>query len=143
MEILIRDIAEQDAEAINALSTQLGYTMSIEQTLSNIRSVLRTKGHNAFVAIFENKIMGWIGVAEALQIESAPFCEIRGLIVDEKLRGLGIGKLLIEKVKQWSKETGNKTLRLRCNMIRKEAHLFYQHLGFREIKEQKVFEMKI
>ena len=143
MEILIRDIAEQDAEAINALSTQLGYTMSIEQTLANIRSVLGTQGHNAFVAILENKIRGWIGVAEALQIESAPFCEIRGLIVDEKLRGRGIGKLLIEKVKQWSKETGNKTLRLRCNMIRKEAHLFYQHLGFREIKEQKVFEMKI
>lgn len=143
MEILIRDIAEQDAEAINALSTQLGYTMSIEQTLANIRSVLGTQGHNAFVAILENKIRGWIGVAEALQIESAPFCEIRGLIVDEKLRGGGIGKLLIEKVKQWSKETGNKTLRLRCNMIRKEAHLFYQHLGFREIKEQKVFEMKI
>ena len=137
MEIHIRDIAEQDAEAINALSTQLGYTMSIEQTLSNIRSVLGTKGHNAFVAILENKIMGWIGVAEALQIESAPFCEIRGLIVDEKLRGRGIGKLLIEKVKQWSKETGNKTLRLRCNMTRKEAHLFYQHLGFKKSKSKK------
>ena len=143
MEIFIRSIAEQDAEAVNALSTQLGYTMPIEQTLANIRSVLRTKGHHAFVAILENKIIGWIGVAEALQIESAPFCEIRGLIVDEKFRGHGIGKLLIEKVKQWSKETGNKTLRLRCNMIRKEAHLFYQHLGFKEIKEQKVFEMKI
>jgi GNAT superfamily N-acetyltransferase len=104
---------------------------------------LGTKGHNAFVAIFENNLIGWIGVAEALQIESAPFCEIRGLIVDERYRGRGIGKLLIEKVKQWSKETGNKTLRLRCNMTRKEAHLFYQHLGFKEIKEQKVFEMKV
>ena len=143
MEIFIRRIAEQDAETINALSIQLGYTMPIEQTLANIRSVLGTKGHNAYVAILENKIIGWIGVAEALQIESAPFCEIRGVIVDEKFRGHGIGKLLIEKVKQWSKETGNKTLRLRCNMIRKEAHLFYQHLGFKEIKEQKVFEMKI
>jgi GNAT superfamily N-acetyltransferase len=143
MEIFIRSISERDAEAINALSTQLGYTMPIEQTLANIRSVLGTTGHNAFVAIFENRIIGWIGVAEALQIESAPFCEIRGLIVDERYRGQGIGKLLIEKVKQWSKETGNKTLRLRCNMIRKEAHLFYQHLGFKEIKEQKVFEMKI
>jgi GNAT superfamily N-acetyltransferase len=143
MEIFIRRIAEQDAEAINALSIQLGYTIPIEQTLANIRSVLGTKGHNAFVAILENKIIGWIGVAEALQIESSPFCEIRGVIVDERYRGQGIGKLLIEKVKQWSQETGNKTLRLRCNMIRKEAHLFYQHLGFKEIKEQKVFEMKI
>jgi GNAT superfamily N-acetyltransferase len=143
MEISIRNIAEQDAEAINALSTQLGYTMPIEQTLANIRSVSGTHGHNAFVAIHENKIIGWIGAAVALQIESAPFCEIKGLIVDERYRGHGIGKLLIEQVKQWSKESGNKTLRLRCNTTRKEAHLFYHHLGFKEIKEQKVFEMKI
>ena len=143
MEINIRSISEQDAAAVNKLSTQLGYAMPIEQTLANIRSVLGTKGHNAFVALHANKIVGWIGVAEALQIESAPFSEIRGVIVDEQYRGHGIGKLLIEKVKQWSKEAGNKTVRLRCNTIRKEAHLFYQHLGFNEIKEQKVFEMKV
>ena len=143
MEIFIRSIKEQDAEAVNALSIQLGYAMPIEQTLANIRLVLGTNGHNAFVAAHEGKIIGWIGVAEALQIESAPFCEIRGLIVDETYRGHGIGKLLIDKVKEWSRGTGNKTLRLRCNMIRTGAHLFYQHLGFKEVKEQKVFEMQV
>ncbi|HEY7162210.1 MAG TPA: GNAT family N-acetyltransferase [Acidobacteriota bacterium] len=143
MEIIIRNISEEDAGAVNQLSTQLGYEMPIDQTLANIRSVLATKGHNAFVALHENKIVGWIGVAEAMQIESAPFSEIRGVIVDEQYRGHGIGKLLIEKVKEWSKETGNKILRLRCNVIRKEAHLFYRHLGFNELKEQKVFEMKV
>ena len=143
MEIIIRSIREEDAGAVNQLSTQLGYSMSTGQTLANIRSVLGTTRHNAFVALHEDKIVGWIGVAEALQIESAPFNEIRGVIVDEQYRGHGIGKLLIERVKQWSRETGNKTLRLRCNMTRKEAHLFYQHLGFKEIKEQKVFEMTV
>src|SRR5262245_11067890 len=105
MEIFIRSITEQDAEAVNSLSAQLGYKMPVEQTLANIKSVLSTRGHNAFVALHEKKIIGWIGVAEALQIESAPFSEIRGLIVDENYRGHGIGKLLIEKVKQWSKGT--------------------------------------
>jgi GNAT superfamily N-acetyltransferase len=143
MEIIIRNIAEQDAEAVNALSTQLGYAMPVEQTLANIRSVSETKGHNAFVAVHENRIIGWIGVAIVLQIESAPFCEIKGLVVDETYRGHGIGKLLIEKAKQWSRETGITILRLRCNTIRKEAHLFYHHVGFKEIKEQKVFQMKI
>ena len=143
MEIVIRSIVEQDAERVNELSMQLGYKMPIGQTLANIRSVLAAKGHTAFVALHGHKIIGWIGVAEAWQIESAPFCEIRGLIVDGGYRAQGIGKLLIEKVKQWSKETGNKSLRLRCNTIRKEAHLFYLHLGFKEIKEQKVFEMNI
>ena len=143
MEIFIRDITEQDAEAVNTLSTQLGYTMPIEQTLANIRSVMATKGHHAFAAMHADKMVGWIGVAVALQIESAPFSEISGLIVDGQYRGQGIGKLLIERVKLWSKETGTKTLRLRTNMIRKEAHLFYRHLGFKEIKEQKVFEMEV
>lgn len=143
MEILVRRIAEHDAEAVNALSTQLGYAMPIEQSLANIKSVMATRGHTAFVAIHENKIIGWIGVAEAIQIESAPFCEIRGLVVDEKYRGYGVGKLLIERVKQWAKQTGNHTLRLRTNMIRTAAHSFYRHIGFKEVKEQKVFELKI
>jgi GNAT superfamily N-acetyltransferase len=143
MEVFVRSIIEQDAESVNALSAQLGYVMPIGQTLANIKSVLATRGHTAFVAIHENKIIGWIGVAEALQIESAPFCEIRGLVVDENYRGYGVGKLLIERVRQWAKETGNNTLRLRTNMIRMEAHLFYRHVGFKEVKEQKVFEMKI
>jgi len=143
MEVIIRDIIEEDAEAVNTLSGQLGYIMPLEQTIANIRSVLATKGHHAFVAVHENKIVGWIGVAEALQIEAPAFSEIRGLIIDERYRGSGIGKLLIEKVKQWSKQAGNKTLRLRTNIVRKEAHLFYAHLGFKEIKEQKVFEMQV
>lgn len=143
MEIFIRSITEDDAVAVNALSQQLGYAMSLELTLSNIKAVISHKGHDAFVAVHKNKVIGWIGLAQAIQIESAPFCEIRGLIVDEKYRDQGIGKLLIEKAKQWSKENGNKTLRLRTNMKRKETHLFYQHIGFKETKEQKVFEMEI
>jgi hypothetical protein len=97
MEIFIRTITWQDAEAVNALSTQLGYAMPLAQTLANIKSVLGTEGHNTFVALHENKVIGWIGVAEALQIESAPFCEIRGLIVDERYRGLRNWKIAYRK----------------------------------------------
>ena len=66
-----------------------------------------------------------------------PHCEINGLVIDEKYRGKGVGKLLIEKVKQWAKEKGNDTLSLHCNVKRTGAHLFYEHLGFKEIKQQK------
>jgi GNAT superfamily N-acetyltransferase len=143
MEILIRQAARQDAAAITTLSQQLGYTLSEEQTLKNINAVLTNKDHDAFVAMHENKVIGWIGVTQAILIELLPYCEINGLIVDEKYRGKGIGKLLIEKAKQWGKEKGNDTLRLRCNVKRTEAHLFYQHLGFIETKEQKSFEIRI
>jgi GNAT superfamily N-acetyltransferase len=143
MKIIIREMTAKDAEAINALSKQLGYPLSLEQTLRNINSVLQSKDHTAFVAEYENKIVGWIGAAQAIMIEVMPHCELNGLVIDEHHRGMGIGKLLIDKVRLWAKEKGNDKIGLHCNVKRTEAHLFYQHLGFTELKEQKNFVINI
>ena len=86
MRIIVREMDVKDAEAVNALSKQLGYTLSVGQTLQNIREVLQSKDHTAFVAEYENKIMGWIGAAQALMIEVMPHCEINGLVIDEHNR---------------------------------------------------------
>jgi GNAT superfamily N-acetyltransferase len=143
MKIIVREMDVKDAEAVNALSKQLGYPLSVGQTLQNIREVLQSKDHTAFVAEYENKIMGWIGAAQAIMIEVMPHCEINGLVIDEHHRGIGIGKLLIDKVKHWAKEKGNNKIGLHCNVKRTEAHLFYQHLGFTELKQQKNFVINI
>ena len=143
MEIEIRQIKPQDSAAITKLSSQLGYPLSELQIAKNIQVVLSNKDHDAFVAVHENQVVGWIGVAHTIMIEMTPYCEINGLVINEKYRGKGIGKLLIERAKQWGKEKGNTTIRLRCNVKRKETHLFYQHLGFIETKEQKNFELNI
>jgi GNAT superfamily N-acetyltransferase len=141
MEIFIRQILEKDAQEVASLSRQLGYDPGIEQTLENINAILNNTDHSAFVAIHEDKVIGWIGVCQAIQIESVPYCEIHGLIVDNLYRKQGVGKMLIEKAKIWCLEKGNAKLRVRCNIRRTETHLFYQHLNFKEVKEQKVFEI--
>jgi len=143
MKIVVREIRAEDAEAVNLLSRQLGYPLSPEETLENIRNVLQSKMHIAFVALNENRIVGWIGAAQAIMIEVMPHCEINGLVIDEQYRGKGIGKLLIEKVKQWSIENGYDRLSLHCNVKRTEAHIFYEHIGFKEIKQQKYFAINI
>ena len=143
MEIFIRRITKEDTVAITALTHQLGYPLSSEQISQNINSILENKNHDAFVAVFDNKVVGWIGLAYSIQIEMPAYCEIRGLVVDDGYRNHGIGKMLIGKAKQWAKEKGNAKLRLRCNVVRTETHLFYQHIGFKETKQQKVFEMDI
>ena len=139
MKIIIREMTANDAGAVNTLSKQLGYPLSIGQTLQNINMILQSKDHTAFVAEYENEIVGWIGAAQAIMIEVMPHCEINGLVIDENHRGMGIGKLLINNVKQWAKEKGNDKIGLHCNVKRTEAHLFYQHLGFTELKQQKNF----
>jgi len=143
MKFTTREMTEKDAEAVNSLSKQLGYPLSIEQTLQNIKAILKSKDHAAFVAEYENKIVGWVGAAQAIMIEVMPYCEINGLVINEHHRGMGIGKLLIERVKHWAKEKGNDKIGLRCNVKRTEAHLFYEHLGFTELKQQKKFVINI
>ena len=143
MKISIREMNANDAMGVNALSKQLGYPLSIEQTLQNIYAVLESKDHTAFVAEYENKIVGWIGASQAIMIEVMPHCEINGLVIDEYHRGMGVGKLLIDKIKLWAREKGNNKIGLHCNIKRTEAHLFYEHLGFTEIKQQKNYVIEI
>jgi len=143
MKITIREMTANDAKPVNTLSKQLGYPLSIEQTLQNIHAILESKDHTAFVAEYENKIVGWIGASQAIMIEVMPHCEINGLVIDQDHRGMGIGKLLVDKVKQWAREKNNSKIGLHCNVKRTEAHLFYEHLGFVEIKQQKNFVINI
>ena len=143
MKITIREMTADDVKAVNVLSNQLGYSLTIEQTLQNINTVLQSKDHTAFVAEYEDKIVGWIGASQAIMIEVMPHCEINGLVTDQDHRGIGIGKLLIDKVKQWAREKNNNKIGLHCNVKRTEAHLFYEHLGFAEIKQQKNFVINI
>ena len=143
MEIYARQMSSEDSAAVAALSRQLGYPLSSQQVLRNINAVRRSKDHDAFVAIYNSHVVGWIGLAQTILIESLPFCEINGLVIDENHRGKGIGKLLVEKAKQWAKEKGDDTLRLRCNVKRTEAHEFYRHLGFKETKQQTTFILEL
>ena len=143
MKIIAREMAVKDAEAVNALSGQLGYPLTFTQTSQNIMAVLQSDDHTAFVAEYGNKIVGWIGGAQAMMIEVMPHCEINGLVIDEHHRGMGVGKLLIDTVKKWAKEKGNDRIGLHCNVKRTDAHLFYQHLGFKELKQQKNFVMDL
>jgi GNAT superfamily N-acetyltransferase len=141
--IQIRPITENDAIAITALSKQLGYSLSPEETLDNISKVLFDKDHAAFIACIDSIAVGWIHVFKAMRIESKPFIEIGGLVIDENYRKQGIGKLLVNKAREWAKEKRIDKLRVRCNRKRTEAHQFYLALGFIESKEQKVFEQEV
>lgn len=132
-----------DAEAITALSHQLGYSISLSETTANIEKVVSSKDNCIYTALCDGNTAGWIHAFIAIRIETAPFVEIGGLVVDENYRGEGVGKALIAEVKNWCLEKNINTLRVRCNTKRLEAHKFYAALGFQQNKEQKVFELAL
>ena len=143
MEVTIRNISIEDSEEVNDLSLQLGYQLSVAKTKEQIEKVISTESHCAFVAVSEERVIGWIHAFVALSIESKSFVEIGGLVVDEKYRSLGTGKKLIERIKAWAVSKKVNTLRVRTNTKRLKTHVFYLRNGFTEIKEQKIFQFQL
>ena len=64
---------------------------------------------------------------------------ILGIVVDKNYRGKGYGKRLMEKIEEWAKENNCNGIRLTSNTNRKEAHLFYENMGYKSEKESKYF----
>jgi N-acetylglutamate synthase-like GNAT family acetyltransferase len=143
MSILIRTAKKEDAKAISRLSSQLGYQISEEDTIYNIELLNESEHDVVYVAILDNNVIGWIHIFYSLRIESKPFCEIGGLVVDENIRGSGIGRMLIKKAVEWSRMKLCETLRVRTNIVRLETHKFYAKMGFTLTKQQNVFGLSL
>ena len=87
-----------------------------------------------FVAICEGKIVGyistsiWIGSLYNTMLS----CIIDDLMVDSQYRKMGIGKALIEKMKDWADE--NMADRIELNVIHKntKGYEFFKRYGFQD-----------
>lgn len=140
IQVRVRRMTEADAERVNELVGQLGYESDVGKTETAIRAVLGSEVGDAFVAEDgEGHIIGWAHVFMVPFIESGPNAELGGLVVDEKYRGSGAGRALVEHVEAWARERGAIDLSLRTNIVRDGAHKFYQHLGFEVQKTQHKF----
>jgi GNAT superfamily N-acetyltransferase len=127
----------EDAEAVARLATQLGYPATAEQIRGRLRVLDGSDDARVFVAEdTDGTAVGWVHVFGRRLLESDPDAEIGGLVVDERLRGRGIGAALMASAEAWARERGYGAVSLRTNVIRTEAHEFYKRLGYQVIKSQ-------
>jgi N-acetylglutamate synthase-like GNAT family acetyltransferase len=139
-EIKIRLATPTDAGRIIELCIQLGYKVVRENVRERIQRIMNKGDTVAFVAEEDGFVNGWIQATIKTTIESGEFAEIMGLVVDESARGKGIGKSLVRKAEEWARKSGQKSIRVRTNVVRVQTHDFYRNLGFEETKKQVVFE---
>jgi len=136
-------MTEVDAEGVAALSTQLGYPSTAEQTLRRFRGIADAPDARVWVADLDGAIVGWIHLFGNRLLESDPDIEIGGLVVHEDARGRGVGRALVNAAEDWARERGYSVVSVRSNVIRKEAHEFYKGLGFEPTKSQFKFRKKL
>ena len=66
-----------------------------------------------------------------------------GLIVSERMRRQGAGRLLVEAAERWARELGATAIVVRSNVNREESHAFYPALGYAKSKTQNVYRKAI
>lgn len=136
----IRAACLEDAAKIAFLCKKLGYsaqTIEIEQRLKLLQT---DRTHGIFVATQTNEVVGWIHVCQCDLLIMSRQAIVLGLIVDENYRRSGIGKKLMQAAEKWAIKCECEAILLRSNIIRKEAHVFYEKIGFKNIKQSLVFQ---
>jgi (aminoalkyl)phosphonate N-acetyltransferase len=139
----IREIEPGDAEAVAALTRQLGYERNAEQIRAWIADAGTRDGQQAaFVACVEGGVAGWVEVSIERRLQSEPFAMIGGLVVGDGERGRGIGRQLCQRAEVWAWERGLGRVRVTSRSTRKGAHRFYLRDGYELVKTSLVFEKK-
>jgi GNAT superfamily N-acetyltransferase len=137
--LLVRTATIQDAESLAELSCQLGYPAHAEDMLKRLAQIERRDENAVYVAEVSGKVIGWVHIMARDLLESGRYAEIGGLVVDELRRGQGAGQALMNKAEEWAREHQCREIVVRSNVIRTAAHRFYERIGYRVTKSQKVF----
>ena len=129
---MCRKFETRDTDALERLLSQLGYRVpagAIEKRVAD----LRTGAGEVFVKELDGMVVGCVNAIVDTRIAAGLHGEIASLVVLDGYRGRGICKALVLHVEAWL------AIRIRANIVREQAHQFYQHVGYREAKTQKVF----
>ena len=73
------------------------------------------------------EVVGWIEVSLAHHLQSEPFGLIGGLVVQEGVRGGGIGRRLCQEAERWTREQGIAQIRVTSRSTREAAHRCAAH----------------
>jgi GNAT superfamily N-acetyltransferase len=141
---VIRAPHEQDYIRLAELAGQLSYPSTAEDIAQRLATMAGSRDHAVFVAEIQGgEIAGWIAVFVSRGVEVNPRGEISGLIVDERFRSQAVGKHLLARAEEWTREQGCEIVGLRSNVIRDRAHAFYLREGYEHTKTQKTFRKKL
>ena len=137
--MLVREAGVDDAAALARLSGQLGYPADAAAIARRLRDIAAHDAGVVLVAQIEGAVAGWAHVLPQHRMEHDANAELAGLVVDENVRGAGVGAALLRAAEAWTREHGHVDLIVRSNVIRERAHRFYLREGYAEKKRQAVF----
>jgi GNAT superfamily N-acetyltransferase len=126
----IRDAKPNDAADIVELNKVLG----ADTDAKGVRKRLKTLARDdlaPLVATLDKKVIGVCAISRMVTIHrDRPVGRIIHLVVAEKARKQGIGRMLVEAAEQHLKKLGCGMVEVTSNDRLPPAHAFYRHMGY-------------
>jgi GNAT superfamily N-acetyltransferase len=141
LDTVVRPMTFDDAAAVAGLANQLGYEISAGTVGDWVAGA--SESRVALVAEIEGGVVGWIEAHDRELLQHPRVVEIGGLVVEQGMRGRGIGESLVAAIRTWGLGRGHTEIMVRSNITRDGAHQFYEGLGFRRAKTSHTFSLEI
>lgn len=131
-DVQIRPATAADATGIALRIAEFGYPGPAEQIVVRLRDLAATGGI-ALVAVRGDQVLGMIAAQRnAVLHRAADDVRVTSLEVAAECRNLGIGRRLMAAAEAWARESGCLRVEVTSGNARREAHDFYQRLGFEQ-----------
>jgi GNAT superfamily N-acetyltransferase len=139
----IRPATEKDIPRLLELYRQLSLNPEDYKfaSLKDCRQVFNEQskipGYSLLVAEENGEVIGTtvIAILPGMAHGTAPFAVIEYVVVDEKKRSKGVGKILMDYCKDKAKKAGCYKIMLTSDKRRDRAHKFYRSIGFESSAE--------
>ena len=135
----IRKAVESDAVTVKSLLEELENREFDQGIFDRIYAeYLHTPLAFMQVAVLgEDEIVGFISCkGQSLLHHEGLVFEIQEMIVTAAHQGEGLGRKMVDVIREEVKSLGAKSLEVTSNKRRKEAHAFYQSVGFKNSHEK-------
>jgi GNAT superfamily N-acetyltransferase len=112
---------------------ELGYPTTTAEMQARYKAFSAHADYATWVAVCNSQVVGMTGLLKNFYFEKNGICiRVGALVVNKGYRKMGLGKALLQKAIDWAIEVGAHQVVLNSGNReeRRDAHAFYQHLGF-------------
>jgi GNAT superfamily N-acetyltransferase len=131
--VLIRQATEADVPALALLMDELGYPTTAAEMQTRYKAFSAHPDYATWVAVCNKQVVGMTGLLKNIYFEkNGIYIRVGALVVNKEYRKMGLGRALLQKAIDWAIELGAHQVLLNSGNReeRRDAHAFYQHLGF-------------
>jgi N-acetylglutamate synthase-like GNAT family acetyltransferase len=127
----VRDATLADAAAIAPLLGELGYPVDAVDLVPRLARVLERNDQKVLIAEDPEGALGVLALHVFPMLEyERDAALITGLVITERARGIGVGRLLVERAEAFARSCGVRRFLVTTHNRRAGAHAFYERLGF-------------